>query len=115
MALDKIKFFAAINADNVVENITTINYSDRIIEYSHVDDSITNNAAQIGKIYDAQLNAFISPKPEDETYIFNLECYEWEPNPELEYVLGGQPHKWDPIEKEWNLVVPPEETNSPTE
>ena len=44
-----------------------------LFEYS-LDNSITNNKAEIGYTYNKELNAFIPPKP-DETYILNYVIY----------------------------------------
>jgi hypothetical protein len=58
-----------------------------ILQYS-LDNTITNNRAEVGYTYNTELNAFIPPKP-DETYILNYETFAWEPNPELSYDLHG--------------------------
>jgi hypothetical protein len=58
-----------------------------LLEYS-LDNSITNNIAEIGYTYNKELNAFIPPKP-DETYILNYETFIWEPDLELSYDLHG--------------------------
>jgi hypothetical protein len=58
-----------------------------LFEYS-LDNSITNNKAEIGYTYNKELNAFIPPKP-DETYILNYETFIWEPDLEVSYDLHG--------------------------
>lgn len=65
-----------------------------ILEYSQ-DKSITNNQASPGSVYNQNLNAFITTKPE-ETYILNKDTFQWEPNPELKYDLHGDGnlYKW---------------------
>jgi len=68
------------------------------IEYS-LDNSITNTQAEIGHIFDSDLNCFYSQKPE-ESYILNLENYQWEPDPNLEYEIHKNvgdyaPYKWN--------------------
>ena len=70
-----------------LEYTTTYEIEENEMEYS-VDGSITINSAAIGYKYDADLNAFIPPCPDD-TYILNTQTFEWEPDPELEYDLHG--------------------------
>jgi hypothetical protein len=43
-----------------------------------------NSKAAIGYTYDENLNVFIPPKPE-ETYLLDLDTFEWYPNPDLVY------------------------------
>lgn len=73
-------------------------------QYSQNDDSITKNPGSIGHTYDSSLNAFIPPKP-DETYILNIEDFNWYPDPELEYELQGDGtmFKWIP-DIGWKIV-----------
>lgn len=65
-----------------------------ILEYSK-DKSITNNEARIDNLYNPELNAFVSQKPDD-TYLLNKDTFEWEPNPEIEYDIhnDGNLYKW---------------------
>jgi hypothetical protein len=58
-----------------------------VLQYS-LDNSITNNRAEIGYTYNKELNAFIPPQPE-ETYILNQETFVWEPDLNLTYELHG--------------------------
>lgn len=96
------KFFASLDENGVVNNHTSIDYLQSLIEFSE-DQSITNNLPSIGYTYDEDLNAFIPPKP-DETYILNLETYQWEPDPNREYVIDGATCRWSPKLKTWILL-----------
>jgi len=98
------KHFASLDENGVVVNTTTVSYPYTLFEYSK-DKSITNNEAGVGDTYDAELNAFIPPKPK-ETYILNIETFSWEPDPNLEYTIGGVDGpavdcRWSPKLKEW--------------
>ena len=104
MALDKTKTFASFNESGIVDHYSTISYSHSIMEYS-IDQSITNNQPEIGATYDAELNAFIPPKPKSkETYIFSTETYQWEPDPNLEYDIDGVDCRWSPKLQGWITV-----------
>lgn len=111
--MDKIKLFASLDENNVVENYSTINYSYRVMEYGDNDTLSTNNSPQIGAKFDEELNAFISPKP-DPTYILNTETFQWEPDKTLEYDLygDGTMYKWSEEEQDW---VPIENTQTSTD
>ena len=78
MTMDKIKLYASLDENGIVENYSTINYSHSVMEYSADDQSITNNTPVIGAKYDPELNAFIPPKPQDGNYVFNTETYSWD-------------------------------------
>ena len=99
-----LKHFAILDKNNLVINKVSahinvlsetdfnindflVSYPDgvSILEYSN-DNSITNNSAEINYRYDSNLNAFIPPCFND-TYILNMETFQWEPNPEVEYDL----------------------------
>lgn len=96
------KLFASLDKNGIVENCSTINYSHSIMEYS-ADQSITNNQPQIGATYDAELNVFIPPKP-DETYIWNMAEYAWDPDPNREYTINNIVCRWSP--KLRNFILP---------
>lgn len=78
IVLSNMKMYAALNENNVVENLSTINYSHRVLEYSDNEVLSTQNAPKIGDTLDEELNAFIPPKPDD-TYVLNTTTFEWEP------------------------------------
>jgi len=67
----------------------------RLVEYS-LDQTITNTRASINSTYDESLNAFIPPC-DDETYILNLETFQWEPDLNIDYDLygDGTMYRWD--------------------
>ena len=65
MSMDKIKLYASLDENGVVENYSTINYSYSVLEYSDNGNMITNNNPIIGAKYDSELNAFIAPKPDE--------------------------------------------------
>lgn len=89
-----------------LEYATEYEIEENQIEYS-IDNSITNNPASIGYKYDANLNAFIPPCP-NETYILNTQTFEWEADPELEYDLHGDGimYKYVPELNGWTLSEP---------
>lgn len=105
--MDKIKYFASLDVNGIVENYSTINYSHSVIEYANNADRITNNYPFIGARYDVELNAFIPPKLDD-TYILNTETYQWEPDPNIVYYpfenAPDTPYKWDFKLKQWYIV-----------
>lgn len=76
-----------------------------LLEYS-LDNTITNNRAEIGYAYNKELNAFIAPKP-DETYILNCETFIWEPDLELSYDLHGDGvlYKYNEELKGWTVLA----------
>jgi len=88
------KYFVSFDENGIVENYGLIDYSHSIMEYS-ADQSITNNQPSIGSTYDAEINAFIPPKP-DETYIWNMATYDWDPDPNREYTLDNIVCRWSP-------------------
>jgi hypothetical protein len=107
MSMDKIKYFASLDENGIVENYSTINYSHSVIEYSVDDQSVTKNAASIGAKYDLELNAFIPPKEEwvDDTWIFNSETLTWDPDPNIIYYhIENIPHRWNPETREWYRI-----------
>lgn len=104
MAMNKIKYFASLDENGIVENCSTVNYSHSLMEYSVDDKSITKNVAQIGAKYDSNLNGFVPPKPDDETYIFNTETLTWDPDPNLIYYIDGIPGKWNSESREFYRI-----------
>jgi hypothetical protein len=106
--MNKTKLFASLDANNVVENYSTINYSHRVIEYCDCEELCTRNAPIIGAIFDEELNAFIYPKESwmDDTWTFNLDTSEWEPDPDVIYYhIDNIPHQWNPETREWYQVT----------
>lgn len=95
------KYFVSLDENGIVDNYTEVDYSHSLIEYNK-DTAI--NLPQIGATYDAKLNAFIPPKPE-ETYILNTKTYEWEPNPSREYNVNGDTCRWSSKKQMWVLLV----------
>lgn len=112
-------FFAVLDEKNIVVNaslvlseklkdcdkyellgVSTEKY--KVLQFSQ-DNSITNNCASIGYVYDEKLNAFIPPKP-NPTYLLNMKTYEWEPNKRLEYVFGDDEKRYKWIVSGWVLV-----------
>ena len=109
--MDKIKKFASLDENNIVENYTSINYSHKIIEYCDCDELCTKNEPMIGSTYDENLHVFIPPKQSwmDDTWTFNIETLIWEPNPDIVYYhIDNVPHKWNPETGEWYLYQEPE-------
>jgi len=102
--MDKTKIFVSLDANNVVENLSTMGYSHRIIEY---DELSMRNEPGLGQIFDEELNAFISPKESwmDDTWTLNIENLMWEPDPDLIYYhIDNIPHKWNPETNLWYIV-----------
>lgn len=105
--MNKIKLYASLNENNVVENYTTINYSHRVLEYCDCDELCTRNAPCIGAIFDETINAFIPPKEQwmDDTWTFNTETLTWDPDSNIVYYhIDNIPHKWNPETREWYRV-----------
>lgn len=102
-----MKYFAVLDENNIVTDANVVEedseyeIQENTIPYS-IDSSITNNSAAIGYTYNADLNAFIPPRPDD-TYILNTQTFEWEPDPELGYDLHGDGilYKYVPELKGW--------------
>lgn len=63
--------------------------------------ALRKNYAGIGFIYDADMDAFIPPKPFD-SWVLNLETAEWE-SP-IEYPTNGQKYNWNESIVNWELV-----------
>ena len=110
MTMNKIKYFASLDENGIVENYSTINYSHSVMEYS-VDKSITNNVPTIGAKYDSNLNGFIPPKESwmDDTWTFDTETLTWcppDPDPNVVYYFDGIPGhgKWDPETRQFYKV-----------
>lgn len=59
MDYPNFKHFASVDENGVVVNCVSVEYLHSLIEYSR-DQSVTNNEASIGLIYDKEQNAFIS-------------------------------------------------------
>jgi hypothetical protein len=70
--------------------------------------TIRKNYAGIGFSYDAELDAFISPKPFD-SWLLNEETAQWEAP--VAYPEDGLVHEWDETIVDWvELQLEPEET-----
>jgi len=106
--MDKIKLFVALDENNVVENYSTVNYSHKLMEYCDCENLCTRNHPSIGATFDEELNAFIPPKESwvDETWSFNGETLQWEPDPNVVYYhIDNIPHKWNPETGEWYIFT----------
>lgn len=95
IVVNKVLFYDKVRNSTIVadpENITEDdpeeyyypNMEDLIDTFSEMgatqikDCTTTANEAEIGFTYDADLNAFIPPRPEGD-YVLNTETYEWDP------------------------------------
>ena len=65
--------------------------------------NMRKNYAGIGYTYDATRDAFIPPKPEDGTYIFNETNCQWE-RPEV-MPSDGKQYNWDEATQSWVEVA----------
>ena len=124
--------YARVNKDNLVIFVTHIDKEKFIDEedilihlYKSIPDSIEDRwietsiegtirvrYARLGYTYNEELDAFIPPKPQIESWIFNEKTADWEspigPAPELteEQIDAGLFYNWNEDDQEWVLVTP---------
>lgn len=100
--------YAKVNP--VTYKVTNIIEADEnaILERSDSDfwfetsENIRYNRAMIGHYYDADGDAFYSPKPYN-NWSLNRETFSWEPP--ITYPDDGNNYKWNEQENNWELVV----------
>lgn len=106
--VDNIVYHFYIKIKEDKSNIISFDVDPNIISFD-LNVIGANNSPVLEYTYDAELNAFISPKQE-ETYILNKTTYEWEPDPNLTYDLhgDGKLYQYQPEEKSWLPTWDPE-------
>jgi hypothetical protein len=76
------------------------NFRGQVCKRTSYNNNIRKNYAGIGFSYDAQLDAFIPPKPFD-SWLLDEETCQWEaPVP---YPTDGFTYKWNESETDWEL------------
>lgn len=63
--------------------------------------TIRNKFANIGDIYNSELDVFIEPKP-FESWVLNEDTYLWDPP--IPYPEGDDIYRWNEDAGEWSLV-----------
>jgi len=77
------------------------NFRGQVCKRTSYNSNIRKNYAAIGFTYNADLDAFITPKPFD-SWILNEETCRWEPP--IPYPTDGLDYIWNETEATWELV-----------
>jgi hypothetical protein len=79
------------------------NFRGQVCKRTSYSGKIRKNPAGIGYTYDAELDAFIAPKP-FESWVLDEETAQWEAP--VAYPTDGESYTWDEENLEWKLITP---------
>lgn len=120
--------FAELDANNVVLRVIVVNNKDTSdangVEKEYIgaafcerlfggtwkqtsyNGNFRKNYAGIGFTYDATRDAFVPPKPQEGTWVFNEDTCQWE-RP-LPMPKDGKTYNWDEATQSWVKITPPQ-------